>query len=85
MRQYQYSYRERMSTGKGGVVEASSPSEAAYKIARMLGYQGRQTFQGRQYNYISECGEFDGSVPLCIAVRLVSNEPKAVRYYKCTQ
>lgn len=34
-----------------------------------------------QCSYISECGEFDSSVPLCIALRLVSNEPKAVRYY----
>ena len=85
MRLYQFSYREGMSTGKGGVIEASSPSEVAYKVSKILGYRGRQIFQGKQLNYISECGKFDVSAPLCIAVKLISNEPKAVRYYKCMQ
>ena len=68
MKQYKCIARERMTTTTPIIIEASSPKDAAYKIARQLGYQGKQTLQGRTYDYISKTGEFDGSVPCCIAV-----------------
>ena len=64
---------------------ANSSSDAAYRVARLLGYQGKHTCQGNTYNYITKCDKFDKEAPLCIAVKLVANKSKATRYYKCTQ
>lgn len=81
MKTYKYSYREGMSCGNTGIINANSPSDAAYRIAKMLGYRGKQVLNGKTYNYIIECGEFDGAVPLCIAVKLMSNDSGSMRYY----
>lgn len=70
--------REGMSSTSPTEIIASSPKDAAYKMARQLGYQGKQTLQGRTYDYISKTGEFDGSVPCCIAVRSSNG---SVSYY----
>jgi hypothetical protein len=78
MKQYKCIARERMTTTTPIIIEASSPKDAAYKIARQLGYQGKQTLQGRTYDYISKIGEFDGSVPCCVAVY---NSNGSVNYY----
>lgn len=81
MKLYTCVARERMSCSSPTQIEANSPSEAAYKLARQMGYQVKQTIQGRTYSYISETCEFDGAVPLCIAVTPYNGKVKKTRYY----
>lgn len=43
MKLYTCVARERMSCSSPTQIEANSPSEAAYKLARQMGYQVKQT------------------------------------------
>ena len=63
------------------LIKASSPSEAAHKFVRQMGYRVKQTIQGKTYNCISEICEFDGAVSLCIAVTPYDGKVKKTRYY----
>lgn len=77
--------RERMSCSQPQQVQAKSPSEAAYIMGRQLGYQVKQRFQGQIYSYINEVAEFDGAVPLCVAVTPAEGKVRKTRYYAITQ
>lgn len=47
MKLYTCVAREGMSCSSPVQVEASSPIDAAYKLARRMGYQVKQTIQGQ--------------------------------------
>lgn len=70
MKGYVVNYRQGMSQGRQNIVPANSPKDAAKRMLRMLNYSS---------DSIREIDEYDGSVPICIAVQTPTT--KVVRYY----
>lgn len=78
---YVVNWRQGMSSGSPLQFDASSPKSAAVKAGRWLGFIVEKTSQGVKYSYISESGEFDGSVPLSLAVTKLKSDGSKIRYY----
>lgn len=80
-KQYKCVAREGMSSYSPIVIEARSPKEAAYFMGRQLGYQCKQTLQGRTYDYITKTNEFNSNARCCVAVY----DGSKVSYYNISQ
>lgn len=80
-KQYKCVARECMSLTSPTFIEARSPKEAAYFMGRQMGYQCKQTIQGRTFDYVTKTTEFNSNVVCCVAVY----DGSKVSYYNISQ